>query len=478
MSLSLPHERTPHSAHSEPSAWSRATRDRSFLVLFVGSLVAVFVIIAPFLDALLFASATAVVTWPLFEAIRRRTGNRVYVASFLTTSLVVLLLLVPVLLLGLWLFQQAAHLVGSSIDLLRGPDLRAQLDELVIQLRSYGGRWLGDRFSNVDPVGIVIDAVRRNLMSFASSIPDVLGSILVTAIDVIVYIAALITLYAEGPRLLRGAGRLSPLRAEYQHRLFEVFREFSTNLVFGVLVTAFVQAVVAVIGYAIGGSPNLVVLGFLTMIFSFVPIIGTSIVWIPVVVWVGLNHGWQLAAVVAAWQLGFTGTIDNILRPLLLRGRSPIHPLAIFLSVLGGLALLGLPGALVGPVCVAVFLALYRIWTEELEEQGIRFQDSLSPTVERAFGAPREGAELRGPHGAGADGWRRAVPTVPPVSYSSSSSSMSSSSASASSASASASAASASAPSTGSASAPSASSEASSDGTPPAAASSKSSSAV
>jgi predicted PurR-regulated permease PerM len=162
-----------------------------------------------------------------------------------------------------------------------------------------------------------------------------------------------------------------------------------------------VQALVATTGYAIAGAPNLVLLGLLTAVFSFIPLIGTSIVWIPVTLWVAANHGLGWAAFLVAWSLGLTGTIDNVLRPLFLRGRSPIHPLLIFLSVLGGLYWLGLPGALVGPVTVAVFLALYRIWGEQLAEQGVSFPDATPPPTARLDVARLDVARL---DGTGLDG--------------------------------------------------------------------------
>jgi predicted PurR-regulated permease PerM len=414
-----------------PGPWSTLTRDRSFLAVLIGSLVAVFVVVLPFMDALVLASATVVVSYPVFERVRRRVGGRSYLAAGITTTGVVMLVLVPLMGLAIWFVQEAAGIIQHGVELAKTGTLRQSVETWFLALRIPGERTLNETLgTELDLISMIVEPLQRTLISLgqtlASSLPDLFGILLGAGLDVFVFLFAVVTLYAEGPVVLKALGRLSPLRAEYHRRLFEVFREFSTNLVFGALATALVQAMVATAGYALVGAPNLVLLGLLTAVFSFIPLIGTSIVWIPVTIWVAVNHGWGWAAVSVAWNLGLTGTVDNVLRPLFLRGRSPIHPLLIFLSVLGGLYWLGLPGALVGPVTVAVFLALYRIWGEQLAEQGVMFPDATPAPAEPYRFEQLEG----GSGGAGDAGQRRRLSASSSSSSSSSSESSSSSSSS------------------------------------------------
>lgn len=364
-----------------PGVWSPVTRDRWFLGVFALSLVTVFVVFGPFLDALILASATVVVSWPLYEWVRDLVGQRPYLASGITTVAVVLLVLIPVSLLGVWFVQEASALVLHGVDLVRQGVFRETVEAWVWSAEVPGQERLSELLGqDVDLVSLIVEPVQRTALSIgqtvAASLPNLVGSVFGVGLDLFVFLFAVVTLYAEGPRLLKAAGRLSPLRPEYHSRLFEVFREFSTNLVLGALTTASVQAAIATLAYAVAGAPNLVLLGLLTAAVSFVPIVGTATVWVPVALWVGYEHGWPWGLFVAAWNAILTGSVDNVLRPLLLRGRSPIHPLPIFLSVLGGIYWIGLPGALMGPVAVAMFVALYRIWTDELAAQGIVFLDA------------------------------------------------------------------------------------------------------
>ena len=172
--------------------------------------------------------------------------------------------------------------------------------------------------------------------------------------------------------------RLSPLADEYEDRLFAVFGEFSINMVVGSLATAGIQGVVAALGYWIVGVERVIFLGVATAVLSFIPLVGTLAVWVPVSLYVGVNMGWSWAVFVVVWSIVFTGTVDNLARPLFMRGSTDIHPLLVFLSVFGGMYWMGIPGVLVGPVIVAFFLALYTIYLNDF--LGIEAQEEPEVT--------------------------------------------------------------------------------------------------
>ena len=101
-----------------------------------------------------------------------------------------------------------------------------------------------------------------------------------------------------------------------------------------------------------------------------------------------MTAGWAWAGFLIAWSVLFTGTVDNVVKPLFLRGSSDIHPLLIFLAVFGGMAWMQLPGILVGPVLVAFFLSLYTIYCEDYlgipPENGLLADLSVQPAVVEA----------------------------------------------------------------------------------------------
>jgi predicted PurR-regulated permease PerM len=149
-------------------------------------------------------------------------------------------------------------------------------------------------------------------------------------------------------------------------RLMAVFAEFAQNVVLAGVAAAVVQGVVAGIGYAIAGVERALLFALLTGVMAFVPVVGTAVAWVPVCLLLLFAHRTGAAAFVAVWSLVLTGTIDNIVKPLVVRGRSDLPTLLVFLGVFGGLLAFGLIGLLVGPVLVAMLLALLHIYEEGL----------------------------------------------------------------------------------------------------------------
>jgi hypothetical protein len=176
---------------------------------------------------------------------------------------------------------------------------------------------------------------------------------------------AVIVLFVQGRAVLEAVARLSPMHNHYEKRLFEVFGEFSRNLVVGSVATAGIQGIAAGFAYAVVGMNNVLFLAILTGLGSFVPVIGTVVVWVPVVVYLAATGSYAYAVFLALWCLLVVGTIDNVLKPLFMRGGTDIHPLLIFLAVFGGLYWMNIAGLLIGPVIVAFFLALYAIYVED-----------------------------------------------------------------------------------------------------------------
>ena len=209
------------------------------------------------------------------------------------------------------------------------------------------------------------DATLSALRFAGAEIPGVIQAAVDLSIDSVIYVFAVVTLFTNGPRLLTGIKRLSPLDDRYEQRLFDVFGEFSRNLVVGSLATAAIQGLIAGLGYAFAGVGNVLFLAILTGIGSFVPVVGTVVIWVPVVGFLLVNGSYGAAIFLALWCLILVGSIDNVLKPLFMRGNTDIHPLLVFLAVFGGLYWMGLTGLFVGPVLVAFFLALYTIYESE-----------------------------------------------------------------------------------------------------------------
>lgn len=209
------------------------------------------------------------------------------------------------------------------------------------------------------------DATLTVLRFAGAELPGIVAAVVNLSIDTLIYVFAVLVLFVEGPRLLTVFQRMLPIEERYSENLFDVFSEFSRNMVVGSVATSAIQGIIAGIGFAAVGLEKVIFLAILVFFASFIPVIGTPVVWVPVVIYMVSAGDYGAALFLGLWCLILVGTIDNILRPLFMRGNSEMHALLIFLAVFGGMYWMGLAGVLVGPVIVAVFMSLYRIYLKD-----------------------------------------------------------------------------------------------------------------
>ncbi|MCO4747889.1 MAG: AI-2E family transporter [Proteobacteria bacterium] len=349
--------------------WSEQVRNRWFYGFLAASTLGVIALFWPFFVTLLFAVVTVVVTWPIHARVLDRTGGRPALAAILTVFLLFFVVFGP---LGtvLYLFGvEAGQVLQQALAFIQDGQLEvwvtwAQTEMPMIE--EYLGGWLPEDF---DLIGAVVAEVQSVLVTAvnraAGAVPNILTSTLSSALQALIFVFAVVSLYMEGPVVLGVVKNLSPMEDSYEDRLFDVFREFANNMVLGSVVSGALQGVVAGVGYAIAGVDRVVFLGIMTAMFSFIPLVGTAVIWVPVALMVGATEGLGWGVFVAVWSMAFTASVDNVVKPLMMRGNTNIHPLMIFLAVFGGMSWMGIPGVLVGPVLVAFFLALYHIYVRD-----------------------------------------------------------------------------------------------------------------
>lgn len=193
---------------------------------------------------------------------------------------------------------------------------------------------------------------------------DVLPDLLIGAAIMII---ALYYFLADGPAMIKSVMRVSPLDDRYEEELLNEFSTVTRAVVVATLLSAVVQGVLAGIGYFFAGLGSVALLTMLTMLFSLVPFVGATAVWIPCCLWLFLE-GRITAAIVLALYCGVVVSMsDNIIKPLVLQGQSNLHPLLALLSVLGGVKALGPIGILVGPMIVTFLQALLKMVQIELD---------------------------------------------------------------------------------------------------------------
>jgi predicted PurR-regulated permease PerM len=351
--------------------WSPETRERWFYGTLAVSALAVAVLFLPFLDVLMFALVTSVVTRPIMEDVVKRLGGRRLLAAVVTALLAALIVIAPITALLYRFAMEGVALAQQGVVWAGQVEVSPEIAALRAWWQANAPAFLVglDPFSAVEGADLqagLRDVAQTLLTGVGGSVPSLLGTLFLGTIDIILFVFTVVVLLSDGPRLVDWLLPLTPLDDRYERRLIDVFAEFARNMVVGALVTSTVQGVVATIGYSIAGLPRALFFGVATAVAALVPVVGTAVIAVPSVVYVGWLHGPEWGFFLLVWSIVLTGGVDNVLRPLLIRGSTAIHPLLIFLAVFGGLSWLGPTGVLVGPTLVAFFLALVTIQRDEL----------------------------------------------------------------------------------------------------------------
>jgi len=173
---------------------------------------------------------------------------------------------------------------------------------------------------------------------------------------------------ADGPSMVSTVMRLSPLKERYERRMIEQFDTVSRAVVLATMLSAGVQGLLAGFGYLLAGFHAVFLLTLLTMLFALVPFVGAAAVWGCCALWLFVGEErFAAAAALAIYGMVIVSMADNVIKPLVLRGQSNLHPLLALLSVIGGIQVLGPIGIFVGPMVVAFLQALLVMLNEELQ---------------------------------------------------------------------------------------------------------------
>lgn len=182
-----------------------------------------------------------------------------------------------------------------------------------------------------------------------------------------ILLVALYFFFCDGPSMMRTIMELSPLDDKYEFELLAEFDRVSRAIVLATLLSALAQGVTAGLAYYVVGLDSLVLLTAVTATCALIPFVGPAIVWVPVCIYLAAYQENYYAAIgVALWGFLVVGSVDNLVKILILHGQSQLHPLLALLSVLGGIQTLGPVGILVGPMVVVLLQTLLGILRHEL----------------------------------------------------------------------------------------------------------------
>jgi predicted PurR-regulated permease PerM len=344
-----------------PSATS--DRDRISQLLFYAAVILIgylmFLVVEPFLGPLGWAGVLAIALQPVFRALAARLGRSR--AAGVCVVVVLLLLVLPVWLLVDALVREGAQAVSALEAAAEHPP------ERVLAVWS----WVQSHVPALAPGRLAETAgtlAQRLGASAASESGRLLGGLASILLDLALAMFGLYFFLRDAPAIVRVLRSFLPFHDQQRDQVVKQVEDLVFASVIAGLAVAAVQGLLGGLGFWIVGVRAPAVWGTVMAFMSLVPLVGASIVWAPVALWFLLTGDATRGLVLIGVGVGLVGMADNILRPMLLSGRSSMNGLTTFVALLGGVTAFGLIGLVFGPVVVAVGAALLNAYIQPVPD--------------------------------------------------------------------------------------------------------------
>ncbi len=193
-------------------------------------------------------------------------------------------------------------------------------------------------------------------------ITNSIGNIVSTIVDIVFIFLTVFFLLLDGPMFLKKIQDYMPFSKNQKEKLIKQVKEIIISTIYGGVTVALVQGLIGGIAFSILGIPSSVFWGLCMFFSSFIPILGTFIIWGPGALYLFFNGFFLKGFILIFIGIFVISMVDNILRPLIVKGKTRLPTILIFFSILGGIKLFGFIGFIMGPLVLALFISVFEIF--------------------------------------------------------------------------------------------------------------------
>lgn len=312
-------------------------------------LVLSFFVLKPILLSIIMGIILAVVFAPIYDWLSKKVPSKNLTAFLICAGLII------VILLPIFLFTPLV--IEQSFEVFR---VTQQLDFAEI-ISSISPTFFGSEDFLAEVAPVMNTFITKAISSVFNSFSSLILYFPTIALQFIVVFFTMFFILRDKEPLLSYVRSLLPFSKDIENKLFKSSKDLTMSIIYGQVVIGVIQGLIAGTGFFIFGVKNPLFLTFLACMAGVMPIIGTTIVWLPVTIFLLIGGSNGAAVGVVAFGL-FAAFIDNILRPMIVSRRTSLHPLLILIGMVGGIFLFGILGFILGPLILAYVLIVLEVY--------------------------------------------------------------------------------------------------------------------
>ena len=341
------------SESSRANAFFSPVRVRtSILVVAIGvAFYLCWMMIRPFLAVITWGAALAILAHPLHAWLERRTQPNA--AALISVFLVAVVVVAPAIFLSQSLFAELRESLGAVGTNLNSAGLHAKLQQYPAIANLL--KWMETRLDLDQQIRGAAGAAAGKVSAWVSGSVWIMTQLVVTFLTLFYF-------FRDRTGLLRFFRRFIPLSTIETDEMFGRIAQTVNASLYKNLLVKLIQGFLGGLMFWILGLPAPVLFGAAMALFAVLPVMGTALVWAPAAIFLVVSGSWIKALILAIWGGLVVGLIDNFLYPIMVAGELRFHPLSVFFAVFGGLLAFGIAGVVLGPVILAITVALLEIW--------------------------------------------------------------------------------------------------------------------
>lgn len=347
------------------------TVNKFVVIMMVIFISAVFIsMIKSFLMAIFLAGISSALVRPVYVKLNKRMNGRIHLSAFITLTLVMIVVVLPLAGLTGVVTNQAIKVSQSVM-----PWIKAQLNEpgaytALLEKIPYYDMVVEHRETILQKAGEMVGYISQFLINNLSSVTMGAANFLFM---LFVWLYAMYFFLLDGDKLLDRILYYLPMKDEDEELMLERFTSVARATLKGSAVIGILQGGLAGLAFWVAGIPSSTFWGVIMVVLSVIPNVGTSIVWVPATIILAINGSVGTAVGLFAFCAVIVGSVDNLIRPILVGKDTQMHELMIFLGTLGGIFMFGITGIVIGPIIAALFVTIWEIY-------GQAFADILPDT--------------------------------------------------------------------------------------------------